>query len=167
MTNLELVLAGRDERAAAQNELLASASFVCQIALNVPGWPKRLKGDEAAARRCAAEFLKRCGLTPLTVRELANGAGFCLEMGFDGDAADAKRAAVETEETALWGRAFDIDVITREGQLSRKQLGLPARRCFLCGGEAKACARAGRHKTSELREALCVLLEGLPAFENN
>ena len=82
MTNLELVLAGRDERAAAQNELLASASFVCQIALNVPGWPKRLKGDEAAARRCAAEFLKRCGLTPLAVRELANGAGFCLRPGF-------------------------------------------------------------------------------------
>ena len=159
MTNLELVLAGRDERAAVQNELLATAAFVCQISLNIPGWPKRLDGDEAAARKCAGEFQKQLGRAPLTVRELASGAGFCIEMSFDGDADDAKRAAVEIEETAPWGRVFDIDVITRDGQLSRKTLGLPARKCLLCNEEAKVCARAGRHSQVELRKVLSLLID--------
>ena len=55
MTPLEEVLSGRDERAAWQRRWLRSPEgnfFVCQIGLNVPGYPKRIPRDLAVVRKC-------------------------------------------------------------------------------------------------------------------
>ena len=54
MTPLEEVLSGRDERAACQKRMLASreGAFVCQIGLNVPGFPKRVPGDITIIKDC-------------------------------------------------------------------------------------------------------------------
>ena len=57
------------------------------------------------------------------------------------------------------GRVLDIDVIAPEGQLSRLGMGLPPRRCLVCGESAKDCARAGRHDPSELREMVMRIIK--------
>lgn len=153
-TPLEDVLAGREERVALQKEFLAEKYFVCQIALNIPGYPKRLSGDEGAVEKCRAAFLQKYKPRPVRECYLANGAGFCWLGLFDGDKNDAetaKHAAVAVEEESDTGRIFDIDIITREGQISRASLALPPRKCLVCDKEAKICAKEQSHQIEELR----------------
>ncbi len=157
MTPLEEVLSGRDERAALQGKLLSlkKDAFVCQIGLNIPGFPKRVPGDAAVIRDCRRFLLACAGAAAFEEYFLDNGAGFCWQGAFDRvkfSAYALKRAAVEAEDRMEAGRILDIDVITREGALSRLDAGLPPRRCLVCGEDAKICARTGRHDTAELRE---------------
>ena len=159
MTSLEELLAGREERASLQNSLLQCSDFVCQITLNIPGVPKRIENDEEAVSQYALKFLKLYAQSVTERRELENGAGFAILMGFIGDAVKAKRAAAELEEGTAAGRAFDIDIITKDGPISRTALGLPERACLLCGQNAKQCARERRHGAEELREAIRKLLK--------
>lgn len=57
-----------------------------------------------------------------------------------------KRKMVEFEEIHPLGRLFDLDVFDHDGkQLSRSDLNLPERRCYVCDDSAKACARSKRH----------------------
>ncbi|WP_319531259.1 citrate lyase holo-[acyl-carrier protein] synthase [uncultured Cohaesibacter sp.] len=66
-----------------------------------------------------------------------------------------KRAMVNLEENHPLGRLWDLDVHSEKGEgLSRKQFGLPRRRCLVCGQEAHACARSRAHSLSELLEAM-------------
>lgn len=158
MTPLEEVLSGRDERAAWQRRWLRSQEgnfFVCQIGLNVPGYPKRIPRDLAVVRKCRKYLLEHAHAAPVEEQHLENGAGVCWQGVFDAskyDAASLKRCAVEAENSMTAGRVLDIDVLTAAGALSRTQMGLPERRCLLCGERAKVCARLGGHPQSELRE---------------
>ena len=169
-TPLEDVLAGRDKRAAVQIEMLCSANdccpqrtepFICQIALNIPGYPKRIRLDEEAVEKWSADFMLELGIKPLEERRLANGAGYCWIASFKGDritAGRAKRLAVAIEEKSPAGRLFDIDIITSSGSISRNLLGLPQRKCLLCGNKAKICARSSTHPIEELRKEYVRLL---------
>ena len=66
-----------------------------------------------------------------------------------------KRAMVDLEETHPLGRLWDLDVHNSKGEgLSRKQFGLPRRRCLVCGDEAHACARSRAHSLAELLDAM-------------
>ncbi len=168
MTPLEEVLCGRDERAAWQKKLLASREkvFVCQIGLNVPGFPKRVPGDIKIVKECRRFLLACVGAAPFEEQYLDNGAGICWQGAFDGrrfDAKALKRAAVEAENSMEAGRILDIDVLTPEGQLSRLDMGLPSRRCLICGESAKECARAGRHDAAELREIVIRIIKNASA----
>jgi holo-ACP synthase len=67
------------------------------------------------------------------------------------DAQTAKRMLVELEANHALGRFWDLDVIDSEGNLiSRTELGYESRKCFICDGEAKACARSRKHSYEEL-----------------
>ncbi|MDO4559625.1 MAG: citrate lyase holo-[acyl-carrier protein] synthase [bacterium] len=164
MTPLEDVLAGRDERAAWQRRWLEAPEgnyFVCQIGLNIPGYPKRIPRDLAIVRKCRKYLLAHAHAAPAEEQYLENGAGVCWQGAFDAskyEAAALKRCAVEAENSMTAGRVLDIDILTRGGSLSRLQMGLPERRCLLCGDKAKVCARLGRHLPSELREKVIRLV---------
>ncbi|MDO5116123.1 MAG: citrate lyase holo-[acyl-carrier protein] synthase [Synergistaceae bacterium] len=164
---LEELLSGRDERAAWQRARLSrGGTFICQIALNIPGCPKRLPGDLAVIKKCRDALLAHTGARPVDERYLENGAGACWQGAFDAssfDAAHFKRVAVEAENSFESGRILDIDVITAQGALSRTAMGLPERRCLLCGESAKLCARLGSHKKSELREIAVRLIKSAAA----
>lgn len=156
MTPLEEVLEGRDERAALQKKLLAAreGAFVCQIGLNVPGFPKRAPGDMAVIKECRRFLIASARALPFEERYVENGAGLCWQGAFDGKRFDAramKKAAVDAENRMEAGRVLDIDVLTAQGQLSRLEMGLPPRPCFICGENAKECARAGAHDSAGLR----------------
>ena len=68
----------------------------------------------------------------------------------------AKRQAVTLEDRHPLGRLFDLDVCSQAGPdgllvpLSREDLGLPPRRCLLCGEPARYCMRAHTHTQEEL-----------------
>lgn len=164
MTTLEELLTGREERAAVQSSLLNNSDYVCQISLNISGLPKRIENDKEAVSKYASKFCTLFARGMTERRELVNGAGFAVLMGFIGDAVKAKHAAAELEENTPAGRAFDIDIITKDGSISRTTLGLPERKCLLCGRNAKRCARERTHGAEELREAIHKLLQEAVRF---
>ena len=62
-----------------------------------------------------------------------------------------KRMAVSLERTHPLGRLADIDVLTQAGvPVSRADLGLPPRACFLCGEPAALCRLSKRHSWERL-----------------
>lgn len=161
---LGAVTLGRDGRAAAQSALLRGRGgcFVCQITLNIPGFPKRLPGDAALIELCSADFRWKVCREPVEEVQLANGAGLALLLLFEGgraEMAEAKRAGLDIEENNGYGRVVDIDIITADGAMSRRDFHLRPRRCFLCGEDSKECARERRHSYEELRRAARGLIE--------
>lgn len=100
-------------------------------------------------------------MVPEEERFVENGAGVCWQGAFSADKYDPallKKTAVDAENTMTAGRIFDIDILTATGNLSRRDMGLPERKCLLCGERAKSCARLGTHSTHELREIAVRLL---------
>lgn len=68
-----------------------------------------------------------------------------------GDAKEIKQRLCALEDGCAIGRLLDIDVIAPEGEkISRTELGLPARRCLLCGEAAPVCARSRAHTVEAL-----------------
>lgn len=168
MTELMQVLAGREERAARQKFWLSQRDaegapeyFLCQIGLNIPGYPKRLPNDMEAINACRALLISHFGAKPAEAEFLDNGAGLCWLGVFECAKYEAKRLkeiAIEAENLLPAGRLLDIDIITAEGPLSRIAMGLPERRCLLCAEPAKVCARLGTHSLAELRRKAARML---------
>lgn len=68
------------------------------------------------------------------------------------NAIEVKKRTVEIEEKHILGRCVDIDVYDPNTlkSISRTELNLPERKCFLCDENAKVCVRAQRHSTQDV-----------------
>ena len=66
------------------------------------------------------------------------------------DAYDLKKKMLDIEENSYFGRLYDIDVIYKDENITRKMIGGPSRKCFLCDNDAKACARSRNHSVDEM-----------------
>ncbi|WP_319371044.1 citrate lyase holo-[acyl-carrier protein] synthase [uncultured Ilyobacter sp.] len=72
-----------------------------------------------------------------------------------------KKSAVELEETHSLGRLVDIDVYRQASEsISRLQLNLPKRKCFICEEDAHVCVRSRAH-------SLNVILDYIQKFYDN
>ncbi len=64
---------------------------------------------------------------------------------------DYKLKLIELEETHPLGRLIDLDYFDQSDRsLSRTELNLPLRKCFLCNNPAFVCARNKTHKVAQL-----------------
>lgn len=71
----------------------------------------------------------------------------------DGDGCVIKKLMMEVEEESLGGRLLDLDIYDKDfSQISRSSLGLPERKCIICGDTARTCIKEERHKIEELEE---------------
>lgn len=161
---LKAVMLGRDERVRVQLCLLSGRIdyFVCQITINVPGYPKRLSGDETVIKKCRADFQTGIYCEPIKEVKLENGAGLALLMLFDGGKEKmnkAKQEGIFIEENKYYGRVVDIDVVAVDGSLSRRDFYLEPRRCLLCDKDSKECSRERNHRFEELRAAAQALID--------
>jgi holo-ACP synthase CitX len=69
----------------------------------------------------------------------------------EGDIKDIKIKTINIEESHPLGRLLDIDVYDRSlNQISRKDLGINPRKCYLCDETAAVCVRSKRHKTEDI-----------------
>ena len=67
---------------------------------------------------------------------------------------------MEVEEASLGGRLLDLDIYDKDfSQISRSSLGLPERKCILCGDTARTCIKKERHKIEELEERVREIIE--------
>lgn len=161
--SLEAVLANREARVARQRQAMAAGrGTVVSFTVNMPGPIK--DSDEA-------RVIFRAGQDALAKGARMRGYALeCLSMiflptgpealaGVGASPLHVKRLTLAIEAEHPLGRFFDLDVLDGDGvSVSRSELGLPPRTCFVCGEGAAVCARSRAHNAEELsaviREAI-------------
>lgn len=110
------------------------------------------------AYRTAPEFgalLRRLssreGLDLREEEPLDGADGPALFFTVSAPAATVKGRCVEAEDRLPGGRMLDIDVMDCQGEpVGRAALGLPPRRCFVCGEAAALCVSRKVHPKAEI-----------------
>lgn len=164
---LPAMLDARERRAACQRRLLAEADegeSLLSATLSIPGPHKTsavLEGvfDELMAAADAAladvPVRRRTRLGGPAGPELMELVGLAPE--------ELKRRMTGIEQDHPLGRLADLDVLGRGDaaprSVSRTELGLPPRRCLICDGEAKACARSRAHTVYEMQEKIAEIIQ--------
>ena len=168
---LDELLASRDARHAMQQKLMAEHSGKTLVCLTVvmPGSVKRNQQSLTVARAAVEAMRKAYNIsddllpeTELLTNELKTEAGECLverdlNTGYEAylitplPLLEAKRVAVDIEDTHPLGRLFDMDVIDAQGiPVSRDRVGGQPRRCLVCDHEARYCMRMRWHTQEEI-----------------
>ena len=148
------MMAAREARAQVQQALLArypGAAVIC-LTMNVAG---PVKTDAQIER--AFEWGKAGALAVLAPQkrlftaEIHEATGPEAVFAVAGDARELKRRLCALEDGCAMGRLLDIDVLFGPGEkVSRGDIGLPPRRCLICGEPAAVCARSRTHSAQQL-----------------
>ena len=148
---LDAILAARDARVARQQAMLAQGGVLLSLTLVAPGAVKRSPLLDAIFAAALAAL--RPHISDARARlEAVDDSGHHALYLLDGDARDWKARVIALENRAPLSRLWDIDIIDRDGRpVSRRDLGLPPRRCLLCDADAKTCARERRHDIAALQ----------------
>ncbi|MDF2881960.1 MAG: citX [Clostridiaceae bacterium] len=86
------------------------------------------------------------------IQSYVSAEGPIFIMAVNRDSYEVKKAAVSIEDTHSLGRLVDIDVYNQGKGLSRKELNMPPRKCYICEDNAHNCARSKRHSVEEIEE---------------
>lgn len=149
------MLEAREHRVMLQQHMLSAApgALIC-LTLNIPGPHKVFEGipflyDTGCQRIRNILSDEHIEITDkVTIKEKT---GYEAYYAVDAEADVVKKLMVTIEDQDAIGRLFDIDIIKPDGyKVSREELGLPGRRCLLCGESAQVCARSRRHSVDEL-----------------
>lgn len=153
------ILDARERRVAKQKELLQrfGKTLIC-FTMNIPG-PIKVSPQIEAAFRIGDFGLRRFGV--LHQEDTSAETGFEKFYVVNGDPYTIKRACAMIEDNGLYGRLFDMDVLTPEGKkISREELDLPRRKCLICDKDAAICGRSRTHSVEELQKTTGQLLGG-------
>ena len=165
MVTLNELLASRDSRHAMQQKLLAEHSGKTLVCLTVvmPGSVKRNHQSLVVAHAAVEQMI---GSYELGVRNDERLIERDLETGYEAylitplPLLEAKRIAVQIEDTHPLGRLFDIDIIDKDGvPVSRDRVGSHPRRCLVCDREARYCMRMRWHTQEEIWERINAMVD--------
>lgn len=153
------VLAAKDKRVQMQQAIFAKYpnSVLVDVNMNIPGPIKNNR---------YLEKLFQLGINELEQKFSNYDLDYKLVGSWNGDAGAenfyiinnkinyVKKCTIDFEDSTKVGRLFDADVLVKDDQMaiSRKKLGLPVRKCFLCSRPAKECSRSRRHSVEELQD---------------
>ena len=170
LCQLEDALDARESRAAIQASYLDQGpAGACLVALklNMPGPYKRSPLIDRVFALAEADLRTYCqeAFGPAIVEEetrdtLAGKEYFVL---VDQSAPRVKAYLVSLEEETVLGRLMDIDCLYldedgKQQSLSRDQVGLPKRKCFVCQQDAKVCARSRQHDFEAIYQAIAKMI---------
>nr|WP_243428177.1 citrate lyase holo-[acyl-carrier protein] synthase [Clostridium rhizosphaerae] len=153
------ILDAREERVRYQEHLLIE--YKCTIIsykLNIPGNRKYnllIKQIFDEGLSIFNKKLDELSINKISEKIIYKDSGPEYFAVFNESEHKIKKLTTDIEEKHALGRLFDFDVISKEGkQISRKELGIASRRCFLCGNNAFECGRSRRHKISDLTDRI-------------
>lgn len=159
---LDQLLNARDARRGRQLSLLEKYpdSTLIVLTVNIPGSEKRTadsltiadRGVEALSELFAGKIIYEQHLDLPTGRE----SYFMVSLPSD----EVKTLTTGIEDEHPLGRLMDIDVFLPDGTpLSRRDTDTPARRCLICGDDARACMRNQTHPLPELLKKIHSMVE--------
>ncbi len=159
----------REKRVFMQKKLIQEFSLpVVSFMLNIPGPVKSSENYTLAFEEGVRRILKVCEKNKMKILHqekfsLFTGNEFYAVL--EGEAEIIKQALMPVEEADSLGRLFDIDVIKTDGtKVSRSDVGLDERKCFICGNDAHSCARNRTHSVDELLLAINDVIEQWKKF---
>ena len=156
------ILDAKENRANKQKQLLQNGETLISFTLNIPGAIKTSdlfkKGfDEGKEKILQQLAWSNCKI--ISQEEISSVAGYELYILCDENSIKIKKLMIQIEESDL-GRIFDIDVLGKNCEpISRSDLNIPARKCYICGETAKICSRSQKHSYEELLLKLIDILE--------
>ena len=148
------MMQAREARFFMQQTMLArypGAALVC-LTMNVAG-PVKMTPEIERAFVWGMENIRAvlAGGKVLFEADIHEKTGPEAVFVFSGDVLEVKRRLCLLEDGCAMGRLMDIDVIRPDGtKIARTEIGLPPRKCLLCGEDAPVCARSRAHTVSEL-----------------
>lgn len=150
----EDILIAREKRVCRQEILLEKyKSTLLTIRVNYPGINKNNYISFGIIKVLSGFVVKEFDNKTLHKEFNITAEGPIITMIIDDDHNKVKFKAVEIEEKHLLGRCADIDVYDNKGKgLSRSELGLCKRKCYLCSDFAHNCVRSRKHSTHEIEE---------------
>ena len=161
---LTVVMPGSVKRNLQSLTVAHAAVEAMRKAFGVKSEERRVKNEEQRVKN-TDELMRSDELIPetkLLTNELKTNDEGCLierdlNTGYEAylitpmPLLEAKRVAVEIEDTHPLGRLFDIDVIDAQGiPVSRDRVGGQPRRCLVCDHEARYCMRMRWHTQEEI-----------------
>lgn len=157
------MMQAREARFTMQRTLLSrypGAALVC-LTMNVAGPVKTTPAIERAFEWGAAQIRAvLAGGAVLFSAAIHEKTGPEAVFVVQGDAREIKRRLCALEDGCAMGRLLDIDVIGEDGgKIARTELGLPARKCLLCGQDAPVCARSRAHSAAELFDRTLAIID--------
>ena len=159
------MLEARERRQEKQMSLLKShdALTLVSMTMNIPGSVKVIPEITQIFDHLFEELtilFKDClFLKELSHDKTGHEGYFLLEKEKEA----IKKQLIMLEETANFGRLFDLDVVNLvDGNItliSRKDFDLTPRKCFICNEDAKACGRNRTHSVEDLQLAISEYIE--------
>ena len=153
----------RERRALRQQALLAEYGrtllcFTMNIAGPVKNSPQIRRGFTLGLKLLENQF-RVAGIRVLHREQCNEHTGNEAIFVLDNDPLAVKAITTQIEDQATAGRLFDMDVLCADGRkVDRQELGLPGRKCLICGQQAQACARSRTHSVAELQEKTLQIL---------
>lgn len=147
------ILDSREIRAKKQKDLISKYPYtLISFTLNTPGRVKNsqlYKKVHSVGMDSLLDKFKHIIVINAEVLDKPTGVEGYISL--DLNALQAKKIAVEIEDTHYLGRLFDIDVFdTHFNQINRESLKLKPRKCLLCNEEAIKCIKMRNHSYEEL-----------------
>jgi holo-ACP synthase / triphosphoribosyl-dephospho-CoA synthase len=142
------LLQERENRASLQKQICRKYPYpLVVVKANIPGEDKRSLIETIVA--CEGYFaLKELDIKYLHTTYSIEGLIFYLSVDFPIEV--LKRFCVDIEENHPLGRLMDIDVFVSQSQISRRDLNMNPRRCFLCDEIAHVCVRQQTHAEDDI-----------------
>ena len=152
---LQEMLLAREQRAQRQMALRPLGQTMISFTMNIAGPIKNsplISGGYGLGTRLLKGLLAVNGIRISHSEEVRENTGNELLLLVDAEPLTVKAITAELEDASDLGRLFDMDVLRPDGRkVDRQELGLPGRRCLLCGESAQVCARSRRHSVAELQ----------------
>lgn len=155
VTMLE-ILDSRELRASRQREWISTHSLpLISFTINMVGEVKLNHISKVAFQTGRESIITYCQSNCVEIKKQqvfeANTGFELLLCAENTTSAQLKALMVNLEGEHPLGRLFDIDVLDEKGMaVSRDELGLARRKCYVCDEQAKICARNRSHSLDEL-----------------
>ena len=153
--SLTEMLEAREKRAWQQRELLRRGRTMICFTMNIAGPIKNsplIGSGYDLGKRLLLGQLDVAGVAVSDFEEVREKTGNECILLVDAEPLTVKASTAELEDHAPIGRLFDMDVLRPDGsKVERQELGLPGRKCLLCGESAQVCARSRKHSVAELQ----------------
>lgn len=148
----EDILSEREERVYRQQSLIGKyKGTLIVIRVNYPGTNKNNYISFGILKEISALIIAVFKNVILYKNFEITAEGPIVTMVLNESCNNAKNKTVEIEENHLLGRCVDIDVYDENGNsLSRRELGLSERKCYLCCSPAQNCVRSRKHSIDEI-----------------
>jgi len=166
--SLEQLLAARDARANYIITLQKRFPGACVAVLTVvsPGPVKRTPETKRlfdAGIAAIARVIARNELVPLLFEAHEKETGDEAYLVVKTEPGFLKMELCKLEESAPYGRLWDMDVVKPDGaRIGREEIGFSERCCFVCGKPGRACYSRGLHSAQETQEAVRERMKTLP-----